>query len=150
MNKALSRLLEFFGAEKPSDADQSNIPPAVDISELEEKVRRLRNEGELAREERRRWLVGNVLLAHAQTQPELDAYLRALLDYFLDDPRDRQLFELDGPEPEIPPFHLRRVGRISRYRSESDSDLAIKLDQGGSWEVFRREEQDFTVHGQGV
>lgn len=138
MNKALSCLFERFEANKSSGINPPQSAPSVDVAGLEEKVRRLREDGEATRDERRRWLVGTVLLAHAQTQPELDAYLRALLDYFLDDPHGRQLFELDGPEPDIPPFNLRLAGRISRYRSESDSDLAIKLDQGGSWEVFRR------------
>lgn len=138
MNKALSCLFERFGTDKSSGIDRLQNAPSVDIAGLEEKVRRLREDSEAARDERRRWLLGTVLLAHAQTQPELSEYLHALLDYFLDDPRDRQLFELDGPEPDMPPFNLRLAGRISRYRSESDSDLAIKLDQGGSWEVFRR------------
>lgn len=93
MSKALSRLFESFRAEKPQD------PPPVDIGQLEENIRRLQEKHEAACEERRRWLVGTVLLAHAQSQPELNEYLYALLDHFLEDRDDRRLFGLDRPEP---------------------------------------------------
>lgn len=93
MSKALSRLFESFRAEKPQD------PPPVDIGQLEENVRRLQKDHEAACEERRRWLVGTVLLAHAQTQPELNEYLLSLLDHFLDSNEDRRLFGLEPLNP---------------------------------------------------
>lgn len=68
MKASLSRL---FGARDRS-MPQARSP--LDLEQLSASVRRLQEEHEAAREERRRSLVGTVLLAHAQTHPELDDY----------------------------------------------------------------------------
>lgn len=95
MKACLSRL---FGARRCSP------PPAapLDLEQLSASVRRLQEQHEADCEARRRLLVGTVLLAHAQTHPELDAYLGALLDHFLEDDRDRALFDLAPRDPYIP------------------------------------------------
>lgn len=80
----------------------SSPEPALplNLDRLESDIRRLQENHEADLENHRRMLVGKVMLAHAQTQPDLNAYLRALLDHFLEKDEDRALFGL--PPREIP------------------------------------------------
>lgn len=85
-----ARLFDLFRRANPESAP---VPP-LDLEQVSTTVRRLREEHEAACDARRRMIVGTVLLAHAQTQPELDDYLMALLDHFLEEDQDRALFGL--------------------------------------------------------
>ena len=93
-----ARLFDLFRRANPESESES--APPLDLEQVSTTVRRLQEEHEAACEERRRMIVGTVLLAHAQTQPELDEYLLALLDHFLEDRCDRELFGLPVPKPD--------------------------------------------------
>lgn len=87
MKACLSRLFSARRCSPPRAAP-------LDLDQLSASVRRLQEQHEADCDARRRLLVGTVLLAHAQTHPELDDYLRGLLDHFLEEDQDRALFGL--------------------------------------------------------
>ena len=97
MKETLSRLIECLQTPKES------VPP-LNLERLENDIRRLHEDHEADLENHRRMLVGKVMLAHAQTQPDLNAYLRALLDHFLEKDEERALFGL--PTRKIPFTYL--------------------------------------------
>lgn len=99
----------LLGAFRKSGSEAAPLTP-LDLDRLSATVRRLQDEHEAACEDRRRLLVGTVLLAHAQTQPELNEYLWALLNHFLESDEDRRLFGLEplNPVTDRPPSRIVR------------------------------------------
>ena len=91
----------LFPGQNPSSPEPA-LP--LNLDRLENDIRRLQEDHEADLENQRRMLVGKVMLAHAQTQPDLNAYLRALLDHFLEKDEDRALFGL--PSRKIPFTYL--------------------------------------------
>ena len=119
MKKAISQLLECIRKPKSEPIPPLNLERLQDqtrclqdqIIYLQDQIRCLQEKHEAALENYHRTIAGTVVLAHAETHPELKEYLFKLLDIFLDSNEDRRLFglELRKPVSSGGPFRIKKL-----------------------------------------